>query len=192
MRYWRQTAPIREAIFSFLQSPQVGPQPAAAHVCSSPAEGPPSQAGMSRQLTKSGANSRHPNKHAQSGVVRHCSNALQQLSRRQERQLASLGPWHTRGCGPLVSSSDPLELEPVASVVSPCVELVWTSPVVPAAVVSLASAAPEELDDVPEVVSSPVVEASCPESPPSDAVTEQPPTSITRLRARRIRPGPSP
>ena len=45
---------------------------------------------MSRQLTKLGANSRHPNKQAHSGVVKHNSSALQQLSRRQETQLPSL------------------------------------------------------------------------------------------------------
>jgi len=194
MRYWRQTPRIREAIFGFFQRPQAGAQSPTAHVCSSAAARLPSHAGTPRQLRKSGANSRQPSRHAHRGVVRHCSKALQQLSRRQERQLGSLGPWHTIGSGPVVPVSDPSELELVATVVLPWVDAVSTSPIV-LVFGPLAPAAPDEVDVTLELPCPSVPVDSSSKSPPRDAVTEQPPTIITSSRARLmvlgIRPEPS-
>lgn len=202
MRYWRPTARIREAILRFLQRPQAGPQPPVAHAWSASAAGPTLHAGRSRQLTKSGANSRHPNTQEHNGVVRHSSSASQQLSRRQDRQLASPGPSHTKGIEPVLSPSDPPELELDAATVPPSVLAVSSSPVVAAPVatplVPVPPPAPDEDDaalDVP-AISLPVL--PCSASPPKDAVTEHPPSVTSSssssggpLTVRGIRLGPS-
>ena len=70
---------------------------------------------MSRQLKKSGANSRQPSKQAHSGVSKHCSRAAQQFCRKQDWQLGLTGPSHSSG-GHSPEEGSPSSVNPEASV----------------------------------------------------------------------------
>lgn len=155
---------------------------------------------MSKQLRKSGANSKHPSKQEHSGVVTHCSSAAQQFSRKQDWQPGTTGPSQIDGQSPEDGSPEgsgnvSQELSSPAvglalvedDVVSPdVVTAAEPTSVLPASdPVLVERFAPLDDDALP-------VDAA---SSPKEAVTGQPsrqPTNPEKINRRRISPEPEP